>query len=171
MTTEAGKGSSQAGMNEMWLMRLSGEPGSLPAISRFYRRLPAPPRCKACGAPFTGPLAPVLRLFGVKPWPVNEQLCGPCYRGLGNKQGGAEVPVSLLFTDVRDSTALAEQMSATEFSNLLSRFFKSVFRHFAECGHRLTSVLADIAQRIVDRVGEHVNRRGLVLAASSPSQP
>jgi len=37
--------------------------------------------------------------------------------------GGAEVEMSMLFADVRGSTALSEQMSATAFSRLINRFY------------------------------------------------
>jgi adenylate cyclase len=40
-----------------------------------------------------------------------------------NFPGGAEVEMSILFVDVRGSTALSEQMSATEFSRLINRFY------------------------------------------------
>ena len=38
--------------------------------------------------------------------------------------GGAEVDLSLLFVDVLGSTTMAEQMSATEFTRLMNRFYK-----------------------------------------------
>jgi len=40
--------------------------------------------------------------------------------------GGAEIPVSLLFADVRGSTVLAEGMSPVEFSRALDRFYGMV---------------------------------------------
>lgn len=39
--------------------------------------------------------------------------------------GGAEVEISMLFADVRNSSRLAESMSATEFSRLMNRFYKA----------------------------------------------
>ena len=39
------------------------------------------------------------------------------------KPGGAEVELSLLFADVRGSTALAEHAPAQEFSRLMARFY------------------------------------------------
>ena len=44
-------------------------------------------------------------------------------RSLHKKPGGAEVELSLLFADVRGSTALAERMPAQEFSELMARFY------------------------------------------------
>ena len=37
--------------------------------------------------------------------------------------GGAEVEMSMLFADVRGSTALSEQMTPSEFQKLINRFF------------------------------------------------
>ncbi len=38
--------------------------------------------------------------------------------------GGTELEISMLFADVRGSTALAEQMSAADFSRLMNRFYR-----------------------------------------------
>jgi adenylate cyclase len=38
--------------------------------------------------------------------------------------GGTEIELSMLFVDARGSTNLAENMSATEFSRLMNRFYK-----------------------------------------------
>jgi adenylate cyclase len=46
--------------------------------------------------------------------------------------GGAEVEMSMLFADVRGSTALSEQMSATEFSRLINRFYTGSTRVITE---------------------------------------
>ena len=89
--------------------------------------MPSPPRCKSCGVPFAGPYRPLLRMFRFSPWPLNQQLCRWCFEGIGQRRGGAEVPVSLLFSDVRGSTTLAEQMSPGEFRSVLDRFFKTAF--------------------------------------------
>lgn len=39
--------------------------------------------------------------------------------------GGTELEISMLFVDVRGSTSLAEQMSASDFSVLMNRFYKA----------------------------------------------
>ena len=44
-------------------------------------------------------------------------------RKIHKHPGGAEVEISILFADVRESTALAEQISALEFGQLLARFY------------------------------------------------
>lgn len=131
MAGESEEGTApDGGFDQHWRDLLNADRSALPTITRaisgLYRRLPGSPRCKSCRAPFSGPASPVLRLLGVKPWPLNERLCAPCYKGLGQKLGGAEVPVSLLYADVRGSTALAEQTTPTELRSLLNRFFKKV---------------------------------------------
>lgn len=111
--------------DDHWRRVLMGE--FMPGLSRYFRRLPGPPRCKACQAPFKGPFAPLLRLRGFRPWQLNRRLCHHCFNGIDKARGGAEVPVSLLFADVRGSTSLAEEMSARDFRTVVDRFYKLVF--------------------------------------------
>ena len=47
---------------------------------------------------------------------------------MSKQQGGAEIPVSLLFADVRGSTSLAESMSPMEFARTMDDFFHLVAR-------------------------------------------
>lgn len=114
--------------DDHWAQMLTGDPDTLPGLSRYFRRMPTAPRCKACGAPFAGPYAPLLRLLRFKPWQLNQQLCHHCFHGIDKKRGGAEVPVSLLFSDVRGSTSLAERVRARDFRTILDRFYTVVYR-------------------------------------------
>jgi adenylate cyclase len=92
---------------------------------RFFRMLPGTPRCKNCYAPFQGAGSRVVRIvYGKRPSNMNPQLCNVCEEFAREYQGGAEIELSLLFADVRGSTTLAEGMSPTEFSRLISRFYK-----------------------------------------------
>lgn len=111
--------------DDHWERVLKGE--LMPGLSKYFRRLPAAPRCKACQAPFAGPFAPLLRLLRFRPWQLNRQLCHHCFNGIDKARGGAEVPVSLLFADVRGSTTLAETMRAQDFRRVLDRFYKLVY--------------------------------------------
>jgi adenylate cyclase len=144
MTGEPEVGSPQSGeFDERWRKLLSGDPSALPGLSRWFRRLPSPPRCKSCGVPFAGPYVPLLKALGFRPWPVNEQLCRWCYHGLAKRRGGAEVPVSLLYTDVRDSTVLAEHTTPTRFRYLLDRFFTTVFASVDAEGGVIDHIVGD----------------------------
>jgi adenylate cyclase len=58
----------------------------------------------------------------------NPKYCRGCFGDLYRKRGGAEIECSLLFADVRGSTALAESMRPIEFRQLLDRFYEAAFR-------------------------------------------
>lgn len=81
---------------------------------RIMRRLPRDPRGKFCNTPFEGMGGVAAREF----------------------PGGAEVPMSILFADIRGSTPLSEQMSATEFSRLINRFYTTTTKAVIELESR-----------------------------------
>jgi adenylate cyclase len=62
-------------------------------------------------------------LFGKQRSDLNPRYCNLCDQASRDFPGGAEVPMSILFADVRGSTALSETMSPTEFSRLINRFY------------------------------------------------
>jgi adenylate cyclase len=94
----------------------------------LLNRLPGSPRCRFCSAPFKGPGAIVARRMGRKPWAKNPHYCETCFVLMEEERGGAEIDCSLLFADVRGSTALAETMSASEFRRILNRFYETAAR-------------------------------------------
>ena len=104
---------------------LSGEDPGIARMRRIMRRLPHGPNCKLCAAPFEGPAGAVLRHVGFARFPGTPTICGGCIKGL-NKLGvyGAEIPVSLLFADIRGSTGIGERSSPTEFRAFLDRFYQ-----------------------------------------------
>jgi adenylate cyclase len=93
-------------------------------IHRMLRLLPHEPRCKFCNAPFEGIGSIFVRaLYGKKQSSLNPRFCSVCEDFAGRFPGGAEVEMSMLFADVRGSTALSEQMSPMDFSRLINRFY------------------------------------------------
>jgi adenylate cyclase len=112
-----------ASNEETWRGMLTGEIRGLRAARRVMGRIPAEPRCKLCAAPFGRPGGAVLRLLGFGPSSLNRRLCRGCIRKVERLPGGAELEISLLFADVRGSTALAERMAPQEFSRLMARFY------------------------------------------------
>jgi adenylate cyclase len=91
---------------------------------RFLRLLPHEPRCKFCHAPFEGLGRLIVRAFyGKKRSTLNPRFCNICEDFAIKNPGGHEVEMSMLFADVRGSTALSEQMSPTDFSRLINRFY------------------------------------------------
>ena len=109
-------------LEEEWYKMLTeGE-----TISRYRYHLlgllPSGPRCKMCAAPFKGWGGFIMHLVARDQSKYNPRFCQPCEKF--DHPGGAEVPLTMLFADVRGSTRLAEQMSAREFSQLINRFYK-----------------------------------------------
>ncbi len=95
-------------------------------LRHVLRVLPRDPRCKFCNAPFQGVGAAIVKvLFGKRRSDLNPRYCNLCEVASHEFPGGAEVPMSMLFIDVRGSTALSETMSPTEFSQLINRFYTS----------------------------------------------
>jgi adenylate cyclase len=104
---------------------LLGEDPNLARFRRVMGRIPHGPNCKLCAAPFEGPGGAVLRHLGFARFPGNPAICGSCIKDL-NKVGvfGAEIPVSLLFADIRGSTTIAERMTPTQYRAFLDRFYR-----------------------------------------------
>jgi len=112
---------TERSVEEEWYKMLTeGEPIS----RRLYHLnglLPSDPRCKLCAAPFKGWGGRLMRMIGREQSKYNPRFCIPCEKF--EHPGGAEIPLTMLFADVRGSTKLAEQMSAREFSQLINRFY------------------------------------------------
>ena len=113
---------------------LTGEHPGLTSIRRRMIRLPSNPRCKLCAAPFGGIGGAVVKHFGFGRFPGNPSMCEACI-GQWRKAGvrGAEIDVTLLFADIRGSTALGERLRPAEFRAYLDRFYRigtdSIQRH------------------------------------------
>ena len=102
-------------------------------LRRVFYLLPHDPRCKFCNAPFQGMGALAVRaLFGKRRSDLNPNFCNLCDEASRRFPGGSEVEMSMLFADVRGSTALSEQMSPTEFSRLINRFYTQATKVIAE---------------------------------------
>ncbi len=107
----------------LWRAMLTGEIEALRRDRQRLRRIPGSPRCKACNMPFGGIAAPFLRLRGRGPSNKNPRYCNLCESFISTHPGGAEIELTLLFADIRGSTALAEGMRPAEFRKLLNRFY------------------------------------------------
>jgi adenylate cyclase len=116
-------------MDERWRAILAGEtPRSLgPRLGRrLFSLVPSPWRCRFCNAPFRGPNARAFRWIGYSPSRKNPQLCARCLERA--PEGGAVVPVTVLFADVRDYTTLAERVSSVQVTATLNRFYEAASR-------------------------------------------
>ncbi len=93
-------------------------------VHRMLRYLPHEPRCKFCNAPFQGIGSVLVRaVYGKKQSSLNPRFCSVCEDFAARFPGGAEVAMSMLFADVRGSTALSEQMTPMDFSRLINSFY------------------------------------------------
>ena len=109
--------------DELWRGLLTGTHPILRRHRRFFKLLPSDPRCKLCSAPFKGPGGGLLRFTGKRPSNWNPAYCNLCDELAREHRGGAELELTLLFADVRGSTALAERMSAGAFRDLMNRYY------------------------------------------------
>jgi adenylate cyclase len=73
-----------------------------------------------------------MRAVGKRPWPRNPKYCSSCFRNMEMARGGTELECTLLFADVRGSTAMAEGMRPSEMRALMDRFFATASRILVE---------------------------------------
>jgi len=111
------------GNEERWRNYLNGSDPAPRARRAMWEKLPSPPRCELCAAPFKGPFAPLIRLIGRRQFSKNPRYCDFCMSSLMRAQGGAEIEMSALFADVRGSTPLAEKLGPTRMREIIDRFY------------------------------------------------
>ena len=88
--------------------------------------------CKGClqqlhlPIPIHGPLSIPLRIFGLRPSRMNPNLCNLCETMFTRimKSSQVQVPVTIVFADVRGYTTASELLDAPEVVRLLSRFYE-----------------------------------------------
>jgi adenylate cyclase len=113
---------------------------------QFYSLLPSDPRCTSCHAPFEGVGGAFVRtVLNKKRSQMNPLMCNQCEEAAKKYKAGVETEMSMLFADIRGSTPLAESMSATEFKQLIDRFY-------TETTHVLAHKLALIDKLAGDEV-------------------
>ncbi len=130
-------------IEETWKGFLNGSnPG--PGLERaLLKRLPRSPRCKVCFAPFAGAGGALMRATGRRPFSKNPTYCNVCERWMQKHRGGAEVELSLMFADVRGSTAVAESMSPLEFSRLMNQFYETATRILVKADAWIDKLVGD----------------------------
>jgi adenylate cyclase len=111
--------------NEQVRAVLTGESSGLAKQRRAFRRIPSDPRCKICAAPFAGLGGLVFRHAGYAQSPGNPALCTKCIDVLRKRHlTGVEIPITLLFSDIRGSTAMGERMRPGDFHAFLDHFYR-----------------------------------------------
>jgi adenylate cyclase len=134
-----------------------GPPKTQTGKQKFYRFLPAEHRCKFCFAPFDGVTAPVVKnVLGTYQSRYNPHYCNTCDNFSRKFQGGANVPITMLFADIRGSTTLAEKITPKEFGDLINRFYITSTHILASAGAMIEKLVGDEVTSIFSRglVGE-----------------
>jgi adenylate cyclase len=115
----------------LWYAYLTGDNSQLDTkvktIRKIFKRLPSPPRCKVCNAPFSGVGGALVKPFGFGSGrsSFNGNLCDRCEKIVKKYQVGMELPLTMLFADVRDSTTLAEEIGPSAFHHLINRYYQT----------------------------------------------
>lgn len=130
-----------------WNSLLTGKNPGVPMywMRRFFAMLKADKRCKVCSVPFDGAGALPFGLLWSGQSNLTPHFCKKCEDFARRHVGGAEVRMTMLFVDVRGSTALGETMTATEFRALLNRFYRVATDVLTEHGAWLDKFVGDEA--------------------------
>ena len=138
MTGEDGRGFNRA----LWYTIFAVGHPVLIGKQRSFRALGRPPRCKLCLAPFGQTEG-----FGTPQLPGpssrNPRYCSLCDVFIRENPGGAKVKLSMVFTDVRDSTRLAEELELEEYVRRMNRFYADTTAVFVETDGFMMDVVGD----------------------------
>jgi adenylate cyclase len=141
--------------NETWYYYLTGEwrtsfPDELKRWQTFlklqqklYSRLPSDPHCHECGIPMEGLGGNALRFMGSAPSSFSPKLCSACEQSARHYEVGAEVELTMIFADVRDSTPLAESKGTMGFKEIIQRFYKETSKVLIEHNAMVNRLMGD----------------------------
>ena len=138
--------------DNLWYHFLTGEfkvppPAFIRVLSgtlgKVYKILPSNPHCSECGVPMAGFGGNALRFIGSAPSSFSSRLCSGCEKAARTHEGGAEVELTMVFADVRDSTPLAEELGPTGFRDVINRFFKETSKVLIEHNAMVNRLVGD----------------------------
>jgi len=115
----------ESGNEELWHTVFALGHPDLSKQQNFHAKLPTDPRCRMCNAPFAGLGGFFMRFRGKKASSRNKHYCNACDGFLEAFPGGAEVELSVLFADIRHSTAFAESAGPKAASERVNRFLNA----------------------------------------------
>jgi adenylate cyclase len=141
--------------NETWYYYLTGEwhqpfPHELKNLQslmvvqqKLNQSLPSELHCYECGKPMTGFWGAALRFMGSAPSSFSPKLCSACERSARYYEIGAEVELTMIFADVRDSTPLAESLGPSGFKEIIGRFYKETSNALIEHNAMINRLMGD----------------------------
>lgn len=111
------------GNTELWATIFG--PGGHPALTqmhRMYRWLPAAPRCRLCRVPFASVGGWIMGRRGKAPCKRNPYYCSACDAFIEGNPGGAEVEMSVLYVDIRNSVRAAFEAPTSDVARRVNAF-------------------------------------------------
>jgi adenylate cyclase len=163
---------------ETWYFYLAGEwHAPFPDELKIYRGFfdfqykfnwifPSELHCHECGKPMTGFWGNMFRVMGSAPSSFSPKLCISCEKSARQYELGAEVELTMIFADVRDSTPLAESKGPSGFKEIIGRFYKETSKVLIERNAMVNRLMGDqvIALFVPRFVGK--NHAGVALEAA-----
>jgi adenylate cyclase len=132
---------------DFWRSILTGVKPGVPLyrMRNFFTVLKGDVRCKLCNIPFDGKWSWLFTRIWSKQSNMSPHFCLRCENLAKRHEGGADVEMTFLFVDVRNSTGLGEKMTPKEFRTLLNRFYNVAADHITENGGWLDKFVGDEA--------------------------
>lgn len=127
----------------LWhLLFAVGHPDLIAKQKRFQME-GVPPRCRLCMAPFGG--FPVEGWTDEHPGPSNRnpRFCSLCDQFIRANPGGAKVTMTMVFADVRGSTALSEELPLEEYVRRINAFYRRTTGVFVKTDGFMMDVIGD----------------------------
>jgi adenylate cyclase len=122
----------ETGNEELWRTIFADGHPDLKKQHALHRLLPRDPRCRMCLAPFSGLGGWWMGRRGKKPSSRNPHYCSACDGFLDTFPGGAEVEMSILFVDIRNSTEYARNAKPADVQARVSAFLDAATRAITE---------------------------------------
>lgn len=113
------------GNTELWA-QIYG-PGGHPALTKMhasYKWLPSKPRCRLCRVPFGSIGGWIMGKRGKAPCKRNPYYCSGCDVFIDNFPGGAEVEMSVLYVDIRNSVQAASSSETSDVAKRINTFLR-----------------------------------------------
>ena len=112
------------GNSELWATVFGPGHPDLKKQHRMHKLMPSERRCRMCLVPFGGIGGWIMSKRGKAPSSRNQHYCNACDGFLEAFPGGAEVEMSILYVDIRNSVSAAEGAAAAEVSKRVNGFLK-----------------------------------------------
>ena len=126
-----------------WKAIFSGNNEFLNAKRQKHLGWPKDPRCLLCAVPFAGIGGLWFFLWRVRRNSRNEHYCNECDTFIRNNVGGAEINLSMIMVDIRDSVAITDPLSPLETHRLRSSFYNAAAEPIIETGGLLHELTGD----------------------------